>query len=162
MLDLAALDFYLKEVDARKWYGLFDYGDFMHTYDDARHMWKYDMGGYAWQNTELVPTLWLWLIVPAQRPGGCVFTLAEAMTRHCSEVDVYHFGEYKGLGSRHNVVHWGCACKEARIAMAFHHRFLYYITGDERLGDVFDDVAGRRIRRGAPRSAALISITMTK
>ncbi|MFH1512276.1 MAG: hypothetical protein ABIG45_02865 [Bacillota bacterium] len=136
-----ALDFYRKEVDARKWYGLFDYGDFMHTYDDLRHMWKYDMGGYAWQNTELVPTLWLWLMF--LRSGReDVFTLAEAMTRHCSEVDVYHFGEYQGLGSRHNVVHWGCACKEARIAMAFHHRFLYYITGDERLGDVFNDVTG--------------------
>ncbi len=135
-----ALDFYQKEVEARKWYGLFDYGDFMHTYDDSRHMWRYDMGGYAWQNTELVPTLWLWLsFLRSGRED--VFTLAEAMTRHCSEVDVYHFGEYKGLGSRHNVVHWGCACKEARIAMAFHHRFLYYITGDERLGDVFDDVA---------------------
>ena len=135
-----ALDFYLKEVEARKWYGFFDYGDFMHTYDDARHMWKYDMGGYAWQNTELVPTLWLWLsFLRSGRED--VFSLAEAMARHCSEVDVYHFGEYKGLGSRHNVVHWGCACKEARIAMAFHHRFLYYITGNERLGDVFDDVS---------------------
>jgi len=135
-----ALAFYLKEVEARKWYGLFDYGDFMHTYDDVRHMWKYDMGGYAWQNTELVPTLWLWLAF--LRSGReDVFSLAEAMARHCSEVDVYHFGEYKGLGSRHNVAHWGCACKEARIAMAFHHRFLYYITGNERLGDVFDDVA---------------------
>ncbi len=135
-----ALDFYLKEVEARKWYGLFDYGDFMHTYDDIRHMWRYDMGGYAWQNTELVPTLWLWLAF--LRSGReDVFSLAEAMAHHCSEVDVYHFGEYKGLGSRHNVVHWGCACKEARIAMAFHHRYLYYITGNERLGDVFDDVA---------------------
>ena len=135
-----ALDFYLREVEERRWYGLFDYGDVMHTYDDARHMWRYDMGGYAWQNTELVPTLWLWLaFVRSGRED--VFTLAEAMARHCSEVDVYHFGEYKGLGSRHNVVHWGCACKEVRIAMAFHHRYFYYITGNERLGDVFDDVA---------------------
>jgi hypothetical protein len=58
-----------------------------------------------------------------------VFTLAEKLSRHASEVDVYHFGKYKGLGSRHNVRHWGCPCKEARIAMAAHHRFLYYLTG---------------------------------
>ena len=69
-----------------------------------------------------------------------VFSLAEAMSRHCSEVDVYHFGPLKGLGSRHNVRHWGCSCKEARIAMAGHHRYYYYLTGDHRLEDVFDDV----------------------
>lgn len=34
----------------------------------------------------------------------------------------------------------GCSCKEARIAMAGHHRFYYYLTGDLRMGDVFDDV----------------------
>lgn len=135
-----AIEYYKNEVEQRKWYGFFNYGDFMHTYDDGRSCWRYDMGGYAWQNTELVPTLWLWLAF--MRSGReDIFTLAEAMTRHTSDVDIYHIGEYKGLGSRHNVVHWGCACKEARIAMAFHHRYYYYLTGDERLGDVFDDVS---------------------
>ncbi len=137
-LDLA-LDFYIKEVKRRRWYGLFNYGDFMHTYDSERHCWRYDMGGYAWQNTELVPTLWLWYSF--LRTGReDVLTLAEEMSRHCSEVDVYHFGEYKGLGSRHNVRHWGCSCKEPRIAMAGHHRFYYYLTGDSRVGDIFDEV----------------------
>jgi hypothetical protein len=134
-----AFDFYKKEIAARSWYGLFDYGDVMHTYDSVRHCWKYDVGGYAWDNTELVPTYWLWLYF--LRTGrGDVFTVAEAMSRHSSEVDVYHFGELKGLGSRHNVRHWGCSCKEPRIAMAGHHRFLYYLTGDRRLGDVFEAV----------------------
>lgn len=41
-----------------------------------------------------------------------IFRMAAAMTRHTSEVDLYHMGEYAGLGSRHNVVHWGCGCKE--------------------------------------------------
>ena len=123
----------------RNWYGMFNYGDIMHTYDPFRHSWRYDMGGYAWQNTELVPTLWLWLAF--MRSGReDIFTMAEAMSRHCSEVDIYHFGPLKGLGSRHNVRHWGCSCKEARIAMAGHHRFYYYLTGDMRLGDVFEDV----------------------
>jgi hypothetical protein len=111
----------------------------MHTYDSKRHMWKYDVGGYAWDNTELVPTLWLWYYF--MRTGReDVFTLAEKLSRHASEVDVYHFGKYKGLGSRHNVRHWGCPCKEARIAMAAHHRFLYYLTGDRRLEDIFDEL----------------------
>jgi hypothetical protein len=63
------------------------------------------------------------------------------MSRHAADVDVYHIGELKGLGSRHNVVHWGDSCKEPRIAMAGHHRALYFLTGgDYRMRDVFDDV----------------------
>ena len=133
-------DFYKNEIEQRRWYGIFDYGDVMHTYDSQRHCWKYDMGGYAWQNTELVPTLWLWY--EFLRTGReDVFTVAEAMSRHAADVDVYHIGELKGLGSRHNVVHWGDSCKEPRIAMAGHHRALYFLTGgDYRMRDVFDDV----------------------
>lgn len=134
-----AFTFYKEEVEKRDWYGLFDYGDIMHTYDPVRHTWLYDTGGFAWQNTELVPTYWLWLYF--LRTGReDVFTMAEAMTRHCSEVDLYHFGPLKGLGSRHNVRHWGCSCKEPRMSMAGHQRFLYYLTGDYRLGDVMWDV----------------------
>ncbi|WP_249902184.1 hypothetical protein [Paenibacillus sp. PK3_47] len=131
--------FYQAEIEQRKWYGLWDYGDFMHSYDPVRHVWNYDLGGCAWQNAELVPNMWLW--VSFLRSGRAdIFRMAEAMTRHTSEVDVYHFGEYAGLGSRHNVVHWGCGCKEARIAMAGLHRYYYYLTGDERTGDIMDSV----------------------
>lgn len=131
--------FYQEEVEQRNWYGMFNYGDVMHTYDSVRHQWKYDIGGYAWDNTELVPTLWLWLYF--MRTGReDVYRVAEKLSRHASEVDVYHMGKYKGLGSRHNVRHWGCPCKEARIAMAGHHRFMYYLTGDRRLEDIFEEL----------------------
>lgn len=135
-----AFDFYKNEIEQRHWYGLWDYGDIMHTYDAQRHCWKYDLGGYAWQNTELVPTLWLWYAF--LRSGReDIFTVAEAMSRHAADVDTYHFGDLKGLGSRHNVVHWGDSCKEPRVAMAGHHRALYFLTGgDMRMKDVFDDV----------------------
>ncbi len=135
-----AFEFYKNEVEQRHWYGLWDYGDVMHTYDAQRHCWKYDLGGYAWQNTELVPTLWLWYAF--LRSGReDIFTMAEAMSRHCADVDIYHFGPLKGLGSRHNVVHWGDSCKEPRIGMAGHHRTLYYVLGgDFRMGDAMDDV----------------------
>ena len=110
----------------------------MHTYDPIRHCWRYDMGGFAWQNTELVPTYWLWLYF--LRTGReDVFTVAEAMSRHCSEVDFYHFGPMAGIGSRHNVRHWGCSCKEPRVSMAGHHRVYYYLTGDARIGDAMAD-----------------------
>lgn len=132
-------EFYKEEIDQRNWYGMFNYGDVMHTYDATRHQWKYDIGGYAWDNTELVPTLWLWLYF--MRTGReDVYRVAEKLSRHASEVDVYHMGRYKGLGSRHNVRHWGCPCKEARIAMAGHHRYMYYLTGDRRLEDIFDEL----------------------
>nr|WP_248927763.1 hypothetical protein [Paenibacillus hamazuiensis] len=135
----AIVDFYKKEIELRKWYGFWDYGDFMHSYDPTRHVWRYDVGGCAWQNTELAPNMWLWyMFLRSGRED--VFRLAEAMTRHTSEVDVYHIGEYAGLGSRHNVVHWGCGCKEARIGMAGLHRYYYYLTADERIGDIMNEV----------------------
>ena len=62
------------------------------------------------------------------------------MTRHASEVDVYHIGPNAGLGSRHNVSHWGCGAKEARISQAGFNRIMYYLTADERLGDLMADV----------------------
>lgn len=133
-----AVDFYRKEVENRHWYGLYDYGDVMHTYDAFRHVWRYDVGGYAWQNTELMPTMWLWLAF--LRTGReDILTLAEAMTRHASDVDTYHLGRLKGLGTRHGIRHWGCPCKEIRIGMAGHYRYHYYLLCDRRMEDVFED-----------------------
>ena len=133
------LDFYVKAVDERHWYGFWNYGDFMHQYDAARHEWKYDVGGFAWDNTELGSISWLWYsFLRTARPD--VWRMAEAMTRHTSEVDVYHLGPFAGLGSRHNVSHWGCGAKEARISQAAWNRFYYYLTTDERTGDLMTAV----------------------
>jgi YetA-like protein len=41
--------------------------------------------------------------------------MAEATTRHTSEVDTYDLGRFAGLSSRHNVRHWGGGAEEARI-----------------------------------------------
>ncbi|MFC0211900.1 hypothetical protein ACFFK0_05450 [Paenibacillus chartarius] len=131
------VSFFQREIVQRNWYGFWDFGDVMHSYDPVRHVWNYDLGGCAWQNAELVPNMWLWTTF--LRTGRAdVFRMAEAMTRHTSEVDAYHFGPYAGLGSRHNVVHWGCGCKEARVFMAGLHRYYYYLTADERTGDLLD------------------------
>jgi hypothetical protein len=46
-----------------------------------------------------------------------------------------------GQGSRHNVVHWGCPCKEPRVSQAGAKRFYYYLTADERCRDLLDEVA---------------------
>ena len=127
--------FYQGQQEQRRWYGFWNYGDVMHTYDADRHEWRYDVGGFAWDNSELSTDLWLWLYF--MRTGRAdVFRFAEAMTRHTGEVDVHHQGRFAPLGSRHNVLHWGCSAKQLRISNAANRRYFYYLTADERVGDL--------------------------
>ncbi|MFD2163420.1 hypothetical protein ACFSJU_13515 [Paradesertivirga mongoliensis] len=151
-------DFYKNEIDQRKWYGFWNYGDVMHSYDQDRHVWKYDIGGFAWDNSELSTDLWLWYyFLRTGRPDA--FRIAEAMTRHTGEVDVHHTGPFAPLGSRHNVMHWGCSAKQLRISTATNRRYYYYLTADERVGDLMREQVNadktllviqpnRKVRRG--------------
>lgn len=128
-------DFYAGEVDRRSWYGFWNHGDVMHTYDADRHQWRYDIGGFAWANSELSPDLWLWYA--ALRSGDAkTFRFAEAMTRHTGEVDVYHLGRFAGLGTRHGVQHFSDSSKQPRVSNAAYRRIFYYLTADERAGDL--------------------------
>jgi len=130
-----SFDFYVKQQEQRRWYGYWNFGDVMHSYDADRHEWKYDVGGFAWDNSELSTDIWLWMYF--LRTGRAdVFRFAEAMTRHTGEVDVHHIGRFAPLGSRHNVLHWGCSAKQLRISTAVNRRYYYYLTGDERVGDL--------------------------
>lgn len=134
----AVLNLYLGQVDQRNWYGFWNYGDVVHSFDRARHAWRYDLGGMAWDNSELGTDSWLWYSF--LRTGRAdIFRMAEAMTRHTGEVDSYHFGPMAGLGTRHGVSHWGDGAKEARIGQAAFRRFYYYLTTDERTGDVMHE-----------------------
>jgi PcRGLX-like protein C-terminal alpha/alpha toroid domain/PcRGLX-like protein central beta sandwich domain/PcRGLX-like N-terminal RIFT barrel domain len=136
----SVLAYYQRQIDDRSWYGFWQYGDFMHSYSYPRHVWHYDWGGHAWDNTELGAPLWLWYSY--LRSGRAdLFRLAEAHTRNTSETCVYHLGPMKGLGSRHNVIKWGDGAKEVRISQAAHWRFFYYLTTDERAGDIMQMVA---------------------
>jgi hypothetical protein len=135
-----AVVFYRKAIDQNHWYGYWNYGDVRHAYDAARHEWRYDVGGYAWDNSELGSVLWLWYSYI--RTGNAdTFRMAEAMIRHTSEVDTYHLGRFAGLGSRHNVSHWGDSAKEARVSQSAHAQFYYFLTTDERTGDIMHDEA---------------------
>jgi len=133
------LAFYRQQVDERSWYGFWYFGDVIHSYNSAGHVWYYDFGGHAWDNTELGTPLWLWYSF--LRTGRAdLFRMAEALTRNTSETCVYHLGPMAGLGSRHNVVKWGCGAKEARISQAAHWRPFYYLTTDERTGDLLREM----------------------
>ena len=144
-------DFYRGQQDQRGWYGYWNYGDVMHTYDFDRHTWRYDVGGFAWDNSELATDVWLWMYF--LRSGRTdAFRFAEAMTRHTGEVDVHHLGRFAPLGSRHNVMHWGCSAKQLRISTVLNRRFYYYLTGDERVGDLMraQNEAARTLRTVPP------------
>ena len=133
------IDHYQKEIEQHRWYGFWNYGDVMHTYDPVRQCWLYDVGGFAWDNTELASNMWLWyMFLRSGRED--IWQMAKAMSRHTGEVDVYHMGSLAGLGTRHNVSHWGCGAKEARISQAAWNRFYYYLTTDERTGDLMTEV----------------------
>jgi hypothetical protein len=133
-------DYYVTSQEQRHWYGFWDYGDVMHSQDADRQVWRYDIGGYAWDNSELSPDLWLWYAF--LRSGRAdIFRFAEAMTRHTGEVDVYHLGDWAGLGTRHGVNHWGDSAKQQRISTAIYRRFYYYLTADERTGDLMRELA---------------------
>lgn len=127
--------FYQKQIEQRHWYGFWNYGDVMHSYDRDRHVWRYDVGGFAWDNSELSPDLLLWYSY--LRTGRAdIFRMAEAQVRHTSEVDIYHLGRFAGLGTRHGVQHWGDSAKQVRISTSAYRRFYYFLTADERIGDI--------------------------
>ncbi len=122
-------DFLLAEREARGWYGFMDFGDIMQTYYTARGQWAFDDGGFGWVNSEALPDLGLWLMALRHgRPDWLEGAIA--MTRHNRDVDMYHRGNFKGVGSRHNVNHWGCKDKEWRVSMPLVKRLHYYLTGD--------------------------------
>ncbi|KAI0446512.1 hypothetical protein F4803DRAFT_503852 [Xylaria telfairii] len=132
--------FYQGQIEQRKWYGFWDYGDFMHTYDTDRHVWRYDIGGYAWDNSELSPDLFFWNYF--LRTGRSdVYRFAEAHVRHTSEVDVYHLGPYSGFGTRHGVQHWSDSAKQIRVSTPIYRQIFYYVSGgDERIGELLHDL----------------------
>lgn len=144
-------DFYRGQQDQRGWYGFWNYGDVMHTYDSDRHEWRYDVGGFAWDNSELATDVWLWMYY--LRTGRAdAFRFAEAMTRHTGEVDVHHLGRFAPLGSRHNVQHWGCSAKQLRISTVLNRRFYFFLTADERVSDLMREQleAARTLRTVPP------------
>jgi len=128
------IDYVVSQVEENRWYGFIDYGDFQIQLDEVRGNWKYDEGGRAWINEELMPGIFLWQAF--LRTGRLdIYRRAEAMSRH-AEVDMFHIGPLRGIGTRHNVKHWGCGNHEIRQSMAGSKRYFHLISGDERTRDI--------------------------
>ncbi|KAF1046758.1 MAG: hypothetical protein GAK38_02321 [Xylophilus sp.] len=74
------------------------------------------------------------------------------MARHTGEVDVHHLGPFAPLGSRHNVRHWGDSAKQLRVSTAANRRHFYYLTADERTGELLREQveALRTLQRVVP------------
>lgn len=166
-MQLASLvDFMLAEREARGWYGLMDFGDWMQSFLSDRDQWAFDDGGYGWVNSEALPDLGLWLMALRHgRPDW--LEAAIAMTRHNRDVDMYHRGNFKGVGSRHNVNHWGCKDKEWRVSMPLVKRFHHYLTGDPWTREVILETAAvyqsyARTSRTAPSMVSGLCGLMVK
>lgn len=87
----------------------------MYVYDFVCYIWCYDIGGFVWDNMELVFNMWLWYNFLCI---GCVdiWCMVEVMICYMVEVDVYYIGLNVGLGSWYNVSYWGCGVKEVWIS----------------------------------------------
>lgn len=131
---------YRTEQDQRHWYGFWDFGDIMHSKDGDRKIWRYDVGGYAWDNSEISPDQMFWMAY-LHTGRADMFRFAEAMTRKTSDVNCYHLGEWTGLGTRHGVQHWGDSSKQVRVSNANYRRYFYYLTADERTGDILHQLS---------------------
>ncbi|KAI0004068.1 hypothetical protein F4779DRAFT_78149 [Xylariaceae sp. FL0662B] len=147
------VQFYRDQAYQRRWFGFWDHGDIMHDYDDDRHTWRYDIGGYAWDNSELSPDLFFWNYF--LRTGRAdIYRFAEAHTRHTSEVDAYHLGPFKGFGTRHGVQHWSDSSKQIRVSTPIFREIFYYLSGgDERIGEILHELmdAGNAFETVDPR-----------
>jgi len=166
-----AIDFILNEQEYRHWYSFLDYGDIMHSFDPDRDCWRFDQGGYAWNNNEAHPCEGLWrAFLSTQDPR--LFRMAEAMTRHNTDVDMFHMGPQIGHGMRHNVNHYGCCNRDRRSTFPSHKRFYYFLTGDEHTRETVSliyeslcNASDKKLYRGAMEvgvsSAALLFLWET-
>ncbi|MDC7685316.1 Tat pathway signal sequence domain protein, partial [Asticcacaulis sp. BYS171W] len=53
---------------------------------------------------------------------------------------VYHLGRFKGFGTRHGVQPWSDSSKQPRVSNVAYRRIFYYLTADERVGDLMRDL----------------------
>ena len=141
------LDWLIRNIQLGRWYGFFDWGDALVTWEQEANDWRF-YGRWGWCNSEWDPRHGVW--IQYLRTGRAdYFQLGESMTRHSADVDTCHFHPFRpymvGGCFRHSTDHFGdepCAS----------HTFLdgwmdyYYLTGDLRTYEVLQE-AGEFLSR---------------
>ena len=134
------LDWLTRNIQLGRWYGFFDWGDALVTWEQEANDWRF-YGRWGWCNSEWDPRHGIW--IQYLRTGRAdYFQLGESMTRHSIDVDTCHFHPFRpymvGGCFRHSTDHFGdepCAS----------HTFLdgwmdyYYLTGDLRTYEVLQE-----------------------
>ena len=134
------LDWLKRNIQLGRWYGFFDWGDALVTWEQEANDWRF-YGRWGWCNSEWDPRHGVW--IQYLRTGRAdYFQLGESMTRHSADVDTCHFHPFRpymvGGCFRHSTDHFGdepCAS----------HTFLdgwmdyYYLTGDLRTYEVLQE-----------------------
>ena len=127
------LDWLIRNIQLGRWYGFFDWGDALVTWEQEANDWRF-YGRWGWCNSEWDPRHGVW--IQYLRTGEAdYFQLGESMTRHSVDVDTCHFHPFRpymvGGCFRHSTDHFG---DEPSTSHTFVDGWMdyYYLTGDLR------------------------------
>ena len=131
------LDWLTRNIQLGRWYGFFDWGDALVTWEQEANDWRF-YGRWGWCNSEWDPRHGVW--IQYLRTGRAdYFRLGESMTRHSADVDTCHFHPFRpymvGGCFRHSTDHFG---DESCTSHTFLDGWMdyYYLTGDLRTYEV--------------------------
>ena len=134
------LDWLTRNIQLGRWYGFFDWGDALVTWEQDANDWRF-YGRWGWCNSEWDPRHGVW--IQYLRTGRAdYFQLGEAMTRHSADVDTCHFHPFRpymvGGCFRHSTDHFG---DEPCASHTFIDNWMdyYYLTGDLRTYEVLQE-----------------------
>ncbi len=134
------LDWLTRNIQLGRWYGFFDWGDALVTWEQEANDWRF-YGRWGWCNSEWDPRHGLW--IQYLRSGRAdYFQLGESMTRHSADVDTCHFHPFRpymvGGCFRHSTDHFG---DEPCASHTFVDNWMdyYYLTGDLRTFEVLQE-----------------------
>ena len=134
------LDWLTRNIQLGRWYGFFDWGDALVTWEQEANDWRF-YGRWGWCNSEWDPRHGVW--IQYLRTGRAdYFQLGESMTRHSVDVDTCHFHPFRpymvGGCFRHSTDHFG---DEPSTSHTFVDGWMdyYYLTGDLRTYEVLQE-----------------------
>ena len=148
---LKTLDYSLDAQERFRWFGFFDFGDQQSRFNYQRTgRWESDWGRWGWGNNDGIGRFSLAFANAYLATGERkYFDALESAARHTAEVDVMHTDtvvqetdpvRVRGLSHRHGVQHWSEPYIGLRGSSCIGWRVYYYLSGEERLRDVLEEV----------------------